>query len=189
MSVCMHWASVPSLALASSHSIHLQSGDGVAGRAWVSDPARWCQRHHRAIARAIASAVRMCRSPGRPLCFQPCRALHCRPWAYSLNCSATADYSSSHGFSPFWSGCISAARSFGPALSHFCSAMAASVTSRSQPLSALVAVHFHQMLLLDQSCGELQRAWMPLLQHQPLNACDVELSLFWGLGYRSLWRL
>ena len=100
-------------------SVLLSAGDGVAGRAWVSDPARWCQRHHRAIARAIASAVRMCRSPGRSLCFQPCRALHCRPWAYSLNCSATADYSSSPGFSPFWSGCIPAARSFGPTLSHF----------------------------------------------------------------------
>ena len=85
----MHWASVAFLALASFHGIHLQSGDGVAGRAWVSDPVRWC--HHRAIARAIASAlaVRRCRTPGRSLCFQPCRALHCRPWAYSLNCSAT----------------------------------------------------------------------------------------------------
>ena len=100
---------------------------------------------------------------------------------------------------------------FWPGPFSFCSAMTASVASRSQHLSALVAAHFHQMLLLDQSCGEfsdsggprtlracwvapvvaveLQRAWMPLLQHQPLNACDVELSLFWGLGYRSLWRL
>jgi len=185
--VCVHWASVAFLALASSHGIHLQSGEGVAGRAWVSDPARW------------AAPPRYCScdrvgcgnvSKSWPPALLPTvqgfalQAMGLLPELFS-NCGLlllswllpVLDWLHS-GSAVFWPGPFS-----------FCSAMAASVTSRSQPLSALVAVHFHQMLLLDQSCGELQRAWMPLLQHQPLNACDVELSLVWGLGYRSLWRL